>query len=295
MEEWNEYGELKDNVGTGTAPSVSTPSAPSTPSKTLKPADSLSTLPFSTATSPRPQQSSTTDSPLTTAMRQAGFEAAKKAGEAKSQVRTKGFGDSTPSNDASKKLEHSSAMGMPPATGTNEANSAKAPETGSSTAQSKFDTVPASSGTFGKETLQLRASKAGKSEPSVKPEERANPEDDEDDEVDLPIQKSASRQSTPRPDTFHEGDESTDHPGKENVLQQELNTEPGDVDIVKLLREQGKTGGPLLDLRKLNTGKTAATAAMTTEEAQWAQPSSGKKTQDQGAGNEDQVGESVGD
>ncbi|MCJ1426952.1 hypothetical protein MMC29_004855 [Sticta canariensis] len=295
VEEWNEYGELKDNVGTGAVPSVSTPPAPSTPSKAVKPADTLSALPFSTAISPRPQQSSTTDSPLTTTMRQAGFEAAKKAGEAKSQVRTKVFGDSKTSNEASKKLEHSSAIGMPPATRTNEANSTKAPETESSTAKSKFDTVPAGSGTIGKETLQLRASKAVKSEPSVKPEERANPEDDEDDEVDLPPQKSASRQSTSRPDTSHEGDESSDHPSKENLLQKELNTEPGDVDIVKLLKEQGKTGKPLLDLRKLKTGKTAATAAMTTEEAQRAQPSSGTKTQDQAAGNEDQVGESVGD
>lgn len=228
-------------------------------------------------------------------MRQAGFEAAKKAGEAKSQARTKVFGDSKPSNDTLKKLDHSSPMGMPPATRTTEATSAKAPETGCSTAKSKFDTVPAGSGTRGKDTLQLRASKAGGSEPSVKPEERVKPEEGEDDEVDSPPQKSANRQSTSQPDTSHEGDESTDHPSTEKVLHQGLNTEPGDVDIVKLLKEQGKTGGPLLDLRKLKTGKTAATAAMSTEEAHWAQPSSGKKTQNQAAGNEEQVGESVGD
>lgn len=300
MEEWNEYGELKDNVGTGAAiPPISTPSAPSTPSKAPQSADTPSKVSLSAATPPRPQQPSTTDSPLTTAMRQAGFEAAKKAGEARSQARAKAFGDSKASNDALKKLDNSTVTGLPPPTGTTEANSAKAPETRSSTGESKADTLLANpSGTRGKDTLQLRSSKVGGSKSSVNPNEKTRSREDGDnegDEEDSLPQRSAIEQSTSQSETSDKKAKSRDHPGSEKTSQQELNPEPGDVDIVKLLKEQGKTGGPLLDLRKLNTGKAAATSATTIEEVHRAQPSSGKKTQDQAAGDGELAGVSVGD
>lgn len=229
-------------------------------------------------------------------MRQAGFEAAKKAGEAKSQTRAKGFGESKTSNDALKKLDNSTATGLPPPVGTTEASPAKAQETGSSAAESKADTVPATSRTRGKDTFQLRTSKAGGSDASVKPDKNVRSQEDEDDKDEDPLpQKSATVQSTSQPEASGMEDESPENPGTKKVSQPGLDPGPGEVDIVKVLKEQGKTGGPLLDLSKLNKGKTAATTATTTEDVHRAQPSSGKRTQEQAAGEGGNAGESVGD
>lgn len=228
-------------------------------------------------------------------MRQAGFEAAKKAGEAKSQTRAKVYGESKESNDALKKLDHSTATGLPPPTGTTEASFAKDPEAGSSTVEPKADKVSDSSKTRGRDTFQLRASKAGGSEASINLDEKARSQNDEESDKDPPSQKSTTAQSTSQPETSTAEEESPDQLSTKKASQQGLNPGPGDVDIVKLLKKQGKTGGPLLDLSKLNKGKTAATTATTTEEAHRAQASSGKKTQDQAAGDGEQARESVGD
>lgn len=99
MEEWNEYGEIKENLGAGSAadPLVPTPSAPSTPSKPPKSASAASENTMLAATPPQSAQKSAMDSHLTTAMRKAGFEAAKKAVDVKTQSRavgaSKGFED----------------------------------------------------------------------------------------------------------------------------------------------------------------------------------------------------------
>ena len=99
MEEWNEYGEIKENLGAGSVadPLVPIPSAPSTPSKPPKSASVASEGTMLAATPPRSSQKSTIGSHLTTAMRKAGFEAAKKAVDVKSQSRAvgepKGFED----------------------------------------------------------------------------------------------------------------------------------------------------------------------------------------------------------
>ncbi|KAL8934347.1 MAG: hypothetical protein Q9216_005952 [Gyalolechia sp. 2 TL-2023] len=94
IEEWNEYGELKEKVGVSAA--ASTPSAANTPtkvpqstsapSKLLSTSDSPSKQPSSTDSPSRNTSSSQTDSPMATAMRQAGMEAAKKAGDAKAKA-----------------------------------------------------------------------------------------------------------------------------------------------------------------------------------------------------------------
>ncbi|CAF9923212.1 MAG: hypothetical protein ALECFALPRED_002329 [Alectoria fallacina] len=159
VEEWNEYGELRDNVEPGPKPA---PSAPATPSKlpTAPSSDTLSTAPAtnpvtpskpppfisSAETPPRPAPSST-DSPLTTAMRQAGFEAAKKAGDAKSKARAEALQASkaragTPNSEALRKLDNSGPTGMPPPSGTTEAGEAMKPETGNTSAEGKADDVP---------------------------------------------------------------------------------------------------------------------------------------------------------
>ena len=159
VEEWNEYGELRDNVEPGPKPP---PSAPATPSKVPAgpSSDSLAKTPAtnpatpskqtpiisSTDTPPRPSTSST-DSPLTTAMRQAGFEAAKKAGDAKSKARAEALRasrdkENAPSSNTLRKLDNSGPTGMPPPSGTTEAVEATKPETGISSAAGKADDVP---------------------------------------------------------------------------------------------------------------------------------------------------------
>ena len=159
VEEWNEYGELRDNVEPGPKPP---PSAPATPSKVPAgpSSDSLAKTPAtnpatpskqppiisSKDTPPRPSTSST-DSPLTTAMRQAGFEAAKKAGDAKSKARAEALQasrdkDNAPSSDTLRKLDNSGPTGMPPPSGTTEAVEATKPETGNTSSGGKADDVP---------------------------------------------------------------------------------------------------------------------------------------------------------
>ena len=158
VEEWNEYGELRDNVEPGPRPP---PSAPVTPSKTpgAPSSDTMSTAPgmnhvtpskpppfiSSTETPPRHTPSST-DSPLTTAMRQAGFEAAKKAGDARSKARVEALQASkaqvAPSSETLQKLDHSGPTGMPPPSGTTEAGEASKAETGTTSVQGNADHVP---------------------------------------------------------------------------------------------------------------------------------------------------------
>lgn len=159
VEEWNEYGELRDNVEPGPRPAAS---APATPSKVPAgpSSDSLSKTPVtnpvtpskppptitSTETPPRPSVSSAY-SPLTTAMRQAGFEAAKKAGDAKSKARAEALQASKDkanslNSETLQKLDNSGPTGMPPPSGTTEAEEAIKPETGDTTAEGKADDVP---------------------------------------------------------------------------------------------------------------------------------------------------------
>ena len=161
VEEWNEYGELRDNVDPDPGPKPA-PSAPTTPSKapTAPTSDTLSKAPATdsvtpskpppfispTETPPRPAPSST-DSPLTTAMRQAGFEAAKKAGDAKAKARAEALQASKPradplSSETLQKLDHSGPTGMPPPSGTTEAEEAIKPGTGNTSAEGKADDVP---------------------------------------------------------------------------------------------------------------------------------------------------------
>lgn len=135
MEEWNEYGELKEHIVPGAAAAaIATPSSiPSTPSKAPPLLETPTKVRFTTENPTKASQSAAPRSPLTLAMRQAGLEAAKKASDAKSQVRTKAFEDSEASKDAVKKLENSTSPGMPAPSGTTEASSARAPENDSTT------------------------------------------------------------------------------------------------------------------------------------------------------------------
>lgn len=232
MEEWNEYGELKENVGTGPiAPSSSTPSAPSTPSKAPKNADSPSTAQLSAATPPRPLQPLTTDSPLTTAMRQAGLEAARKAGDAKSQARVKIAGSKNP-NDAMKKLDYS-ALSTP--SGTTEESSAKAPETGSAAVRSKANTVPVTTAIDGKNIEQSRNLPAGRSK-------AGELEDEEPIDPSSEVGKEEARNPRIAPEKHSGADakisEEEEEPESTTKLKsQETKPDAGDIDTVKSFKE----------------------------------------------------------
>ena len=163
VEEWNEYGELKDNVGaparkpaaTPTPSTSNTPSKPpaalststNTPSKGAPTMPSRPTVPLSTNTptsSPsKPPPSSNTDSPLTTAMRQAGFEAAKKAGDAKSKARADALEAAKANKEGGlEKLDQAGPTGMPPPSGTTEAVEALKGVSGNTNVGGKADEVP---------------------------------------------------------------------------------------------------------------------------------------------------------
>lgn len=140
MEEWNEYGELKEHVSLGAAsPAVATPSpTPSSPSKIVPLAETPSKVRFSADTPTKTTQSAATGSPLTIAMRQAGAEAAKKASDAKSQSRAKVLGVSQASGP---KMDNSTAPApeTPSQSRTTDTASAIAPEIGSTTINSTAD------------------------------------------------------------------------------------------------------------------------------------------------------------
>ena len=160
MEEWNEYGELKENLepaGPRADPmSTPTPSAASTPSKpppstTIPsnpppaPADTTtesSGPTSSTGPSPAPTPAVAKEASFTTALRQAGFEAAKKANEAKTKARQDALAAAKSKDEGWQKLDSSGPTGMPPPSGITEAADAKEPETAGAVVESKADKVP---------------------------------------------------------------------------------------------------------------------------------------------------------
>jgi hypothetical protein len=151
VEEWNEYGEIKDNFSFSTqAPSTSnTPSKPpptaSEPTASTTSPSKLSTemqpSPSSPSQPPTPATPSSTsaDSPITAQMRQLGIEAARKASGSKTKPRTSAPEPSDISSEMLQKLDNAGPTGMPPPSGTTEAEAAKAPEAADANVTSKAD------------------------------------------------------------------------------------------------------------------------------------------------------------
>lgn len=84
---------------------------------------------------------------MTLAMRQAGFEAAKKASDAKAKARTNALAAAKTKSEASedlKKLDNSGSTGMPPPTAITDAEDARAPKTAGTNIESKANQVPTS-------------------------------------------------------------------------------------------------------------------------------------------------------
>ncbi|KAI4289474.1 MAG: hypothetical protein L6R35_001255 [Caloplaca aegaea] len=110
IEEWNEYGELKEKVGVPAR--SSTPSAANTPTKApqsysapsnLSTTNTLATHSPSLGSPSKPSTLPQPENPMTSAMRQAGMEAAKKAGDAKAKVLAKAGMASTESPETPSK------------------------------------------------------------------------------------------------------------------------------------------------------------------------------------------------
>ncbi|KAL8645459.1 MAG: hypothetical protein Q9226_007294 [Calogaya cf. arnoldii] len=106
IEEWNEYGELKEKIGVQATPSTPSASAANTPSKAPATTSTSSTSTNTNTNSPSKLMSSISTppkqvtNPMATAMRQAGAEAAKKAGDARA-LKAKGVAPSTTGASAS--------------------------------------------------------------------------------------------------------------------------------------------------------------------------------------------------
>ncbi|MCJ1401924.1 hypothetical protein MMC11_005141 [Xylographa trunciseda] len=144
VEEWNEYGEIKQNLifsDALPAASTPTPSTTNTPSKPPPPpvAASSSSKPPTASSAPLATSApaaTSAETPLTTAMRQASLEAAAKAKQSKTQslAARKAMSEAQPSAslsaasgsnaDMPSKLDNSAPGGALPPTGTSEAEEA---------------------------------------------------------------------------------------------------------------------------------------------------------------------------
>ena len=160
VEEWNEYGEIKDNLSfssttTQPASTTSTPSKPppiaSTSTPTISSPSKLATespLSQTSPSSPSQAPSSATSNPtgkensLTEQMRQLGIEAAQKASGAKSKAKAPAPEPSNTASETLQKLDNAGPTGMPPPSGTTGAEEAKAPETVGVDVTSKADETP---------------------------------------------------------------------------------------------------------------------------------------------------------
>ncbi|KAL9579867.1 MAG: hypothetical protein Q9212_004840 [Teloschistes hypoglaucus] len=313
IEEWNEYGELKEKVGV--TPLPSTPSAANTPTKaptskstapsamsnSESPSKSLSST---TQTPPRASASSNTDSPMTTALRQAAMEAAKKAGDAKAAKFGAARSGGAPSNipaETQKKLDNSAPTGMLPVTGTPDAESAMTPE---STAVSKTNTAPEKGNTKPdeeedeKETYEGVGSNDPDAE-AVVPNSR--------DTIDLERDAKTGAHGLPP-------DSSNPEPPAEKIKETKSTTDDPDAEAVvpdsEAPASSAKTAAAIEDTQNqlsntddnnnATTNKASGrntlqktTEATTSTEEEAGLP--GKKTQEQGSAEAGEAGVSVGD
>lgn len=128
VEEWNEYGELQENVGAGAPAKLSTPSASTSATPSKPPAAPMQDL--------SNRAGGEAQTPVTLAMRQAAEEAARKAGGGKTQNADAGSGKAGEAgSETLRKLDHSAPV--PPPSGTTEASAAIAGEPAESSSKSK--------------------------------------------------------------------------------------------------------------------------------------------------------------
>lgn len=287
VEEWNEYGEIKDNLSFSTqAPSTSnTPSKPP-PTASAPTASTTSPSKLSTETQPSPSSpsqpptpatpsSTSADSPITAQMRQLGIEAARKASGSKTKPRTSAPEPSDISSETLQKLDNAGPTGMPPPCGTTEAEAAKAPETANADVVSKAD-----------EKLTVK--------------EFIEEESREEGGEDVVMGETGKGRNA---ETEHP--HGTLEPAVAAVGQREEKGER--VGNTKALEEHGGLEARTVDSKRTAKGTRnedeeeageesgVATASAASNPADATTDLPGKKTQDQGAGDSNEAGVSVGD
>ena len=284
MEEWNEYGELKENVGSGAPPIATTPSVPSTPSKTPSTMEAPSKGPILAGTRQKPTQSSTTGSSLTTTMRQVGFEAAKKADESKSHARAKVFEDLKLPSNVLKKLDNSAPKGFPPPTGMTEAASAIAPETGSSSAKSTADNVGIASEQPDISVTKLQSPGAPDTGPATHMDVESNPFLKEAENS----RSHSSDTETLGADSKPTEKQSKDDDAQESELADRVTAKAASEPRVSANTQSEERIGPLSESRGLEARDTVAKHVEAEEVGV-------ERTQDQPAASGKEAGTSVGD
>ncbi|MCJ1246221.1 hypothetical protein MMC30_003427 [Trapelia coarctata] len=311
VEEWNEYGEIKQNLlQPGDLPSSSTPT-PSTTNTPSKPPPPAPAMPRSQPPQPKQPTEATPslpkpintpqpvpvsnpspinlnpETPLTTAMRQASLEAAAKANASKAQkiasygikqtpsTLVPGSGPSDKNNaEALKKLENSTPGDSVPPAGSTEAEEAKEPITGAT--KPVTEEKPRS----GRSSVTFKGGDKEKSKELIMP---TAPEE--------PVMKhrgsSVSMATAEEIKAVEESSKITEEP-EEEAIAEERDGKKGEVEESK---EEGKeTTG---DASKGEVGGVKTGDATATAEEEEKVP--GSKTQDQEAASAEKAGESVAD
>lgn len=234
-------------------------------------------------------------------MRQAGFEAAKKAGDAKKaklfaskepdKLEGEGEKEGGLDEEALKKLDNSGPVGMPPPSGTTEAEDAKEPETKGADVESKADETPIVESTVDKETKPDE----GEGEADGKAGVAGNIENLKDEGTDLPL-RNIGKDRTPEVEHPHgtmdpviTATGQKTEKGEKDGETQGLEEDGGLKDAVNK-REDEKDAAEDEDGEQRGT-QTEAVNAVTDE----VESLPGKKTQDQAAAKGDEAGISVGD
>ncbi|KAL8827430.1 MAG: hypothetical protein Q9170_007018 [Blastenia crenularia] len=283
IEEWNEYGELKEKVGV--SPMASTSSAMNTPTKL--PLSTSTPSKLSTSDSPSKQappmdspsrltSASQTESPMAAAMRQAGMEAAKKAGDAKAKALAKAGIPSKSPSEAQKQLvgeRSTDEKGASPEKDVYEGQGSNDPD--------KEAVIPNS-----KDTIALE----GKEEAGTRDSKASDP----DDEALVPgskdtIEAKDYAASSNKTNYITDPDVEAAVPGSENKIETEDNPSKSDFPAQA-------PGDGQVNVQKEGSGtNTVESTTKATTASDEAEGLPGKKTQDQSAANAEEVGSSVAD
>ncbi|KAL9125350.1 MAG: hypothetical protein Q9217_005431 [Psora testacea] len=314
VEEWNEYGEVKENLSslaplatssTPSASSTNTPSKPPQQSTTASgPVDTPSKPCTTFAPTPRKESMDTNPSrtpkpdpadDLTNAMRQAGFEAAKKAGNAKTKSKTEALEAAKAKAPYLQKVDYSTTTGIPPPSGTTEAGEAKKPET----TETNMGTKAEEAARTQDESVDLLEG-TGQAEPAIptakEAEEKVNRAMVEDEKEHVRSTGQEARTDTEIIKVAKEGETANKkdvQPEKEvepkEELQGQLSKPAG-----KMSDKSGRTPIASNDANSDTKQEQAQTARVTAATGE-AQELPGSKTQDQPAADVEKAGESVAD
>ena len=172
-------------------PSASTPSAMSTSNSPSKMISSSTETPSRQMSS----SSANTDSPMSTALRQAAMEAAKKAGDAKAKAAGRASASSSISKETQEKLDSAGPTGMPPPSGTTDAEAAKEADMANARVESKADAVPTDSPSE-KEMLE-GVGESNEREPEATKDTPASAQDTSPKDPDIEAIVPESKNTTP--------------------------------------------------------------------------------------------------